>query len=54
MVRRNRSSDQSLEQVVGKSSVLEGATTTTDNVVGSEIGPGGGSSRSTFLSKRES
>ena len=53
MVRKNRSSDQSLEQVAGKSFVSKGATTTMDDVVGSEIDPRGGSFRSTLLAKRE-
>jgi hypothetical protein len=49
----DRGSDQSVAEVVGGSSSLEGATTTTTNLMGSEIDPGGGSSRSTFLAKRE-
>ena len=53
MVRRNRSSKQILNQVTGKYSNSEGATRAIDDVVGSKINPGGDSSRSTFLTKRE-
>jgi hypothetical protein len=48
----DRRSDQSAVEVAGGSSSSEGAATTTD-LMGSEIDPRGGSSRSTFLAKRE-
>jgi hypothetical protein len=47
------SSDQSAAEEVGGSSNSEGAATATAYLIGSEIDPGGGSSRSTFLAKRE-
>jgi hypothetical protein len=46
-------SDQSAMKVAGGSSSSEGASTTTTNLMGSKIDPRGGSSRSTFLAKRE-
>jgi hypothetical protein len=49
----DRRSDQSATEVAGGSSSSEGAATTTTDLMGSEIDPGGGSSRSTFLAKRE-
>jgi hypothetical protein len=49
----DRRSDQSAAEVAGGSSSSEGAATTTTDLMGSEIDPGGGSSRSTFLAKRE-
>ena len=52
MVRRNGSSTQDPGLMVGRLSGSEGATTTTDGVMGLETDPGGGS-RSTFLTKRE-
>jgi hypothetical protein len=48
----DRRSDHSAAEVTRGSSSLEGATTTTD-LMGLEIDPRGGSSRSTFLAKRE-
>lgn len=54
MVGKNRSSYQVMQKKVGKSSSLEGSTTIVENVVVKETNPGGrGSSRSTFLAKRE-
>jgi hypothetical protein len=52
IVRRNRSLAQDPMQVVGKLFGSEGATTTTEGVMGLETDPGGGS-RVTFLAKRE-
>lgn len=54
MVGENMTSNQILQQEVGNSSSLKGATTTTDNVVVLKTNLGGrGSSKSTFLAKRE-
>jgi len=54
MMGKNRSSDQILHNKAGKSSSIEGATTTTENVVVLKTNSGGrGSSKSTFLAKRE-
>ena len=39
--------------MVGKSSSLQGVAATLDDVVGLKIDPSGGSSRTTFLAKRE-
>jgi hypothetical protein len=49
----DRRSDQSAAKVARGSSSLEGPTTTTTYLMGLEIDPGGGSSRSTFFAKRE-
>jgi hypothetical protein len=49
----DRRLDQSAMEVAGGSSSLEGTTTTTTDLMGSKIDPGGGSSKSTFLAKRE-
>jgi hypothetical protein len=49
----DRRSDHSAAEVAGGSSSLEGVATTTTNLMGSKIDPRGGSSRSTFLAKRE-
>jgi hypothetical protein len=46
-------SDQSATEVEGGSSSLEGAITATTDLMGSEIDPRRGSSRSNFLAKRE-
>jgi hypothetical protein len=46
-------SDQSATKVAGGSSNSEGAATTTVDLMGSKIDLGGGSSKSTFLIKRE-
>jgi hypothetical protein len=46
-------SDQSAAKIAGGSSSSEGATTTATDLMGSKIDPGGGSSRNTFLAKRE-
>jgi hypothetical protein len=43
----------SVVEVAGGSSNSEGPTTTTTNLMGSKIDPRGGSSRSTFLAKKE-
>jgi hypothetical protein len=49
----DRRSDQCAAEVVGGSSNSEGAATAAADLMGSEIDPGGGSSRSTFLTKSE-
>jgi hypothetical protein len=49
----DRRSDQSAVEVAGGSSSAEGAAISTTELIGSVIDPGGGSSRSTFLTKRE-
>jgi hypothetical protein len=49
----DRRSDQSATEVARGSSSSEGAATSTTDLMGSEIDLGGGSSRSTFLTKRE-
>jgi hypothetical protein len=49
----DRRSDQSAAEVAGGSSSSEGAATAAADLMGSKIDPGGGSSRSTFLAKRE-
>jgi hypothetical protein len=49
----DRRSNQSAGEVAGGSSNSKGATTAVADLMGLEIDPGGGSSRSTFLAKRE-
>jgi hypothetical protein len=44
---------QSATEVAGGSSSSKGAATSAADLIGSEIDPGGGSSRSTFIAKRE-
>jgi hypothetical protein len=46
-------SNQSVAEVAGGSSSSEGAVIAAADLMGSEIDPGGGSSKSTFLAKRE-
>jgi hypothetical protein len=47
----DRRSNQSAAEVARRSSSSKGAVTATTNLMGSEIDPGGGSSRSTYLAK---
>jgi hypothetical protein len=49
----DRRSDHSAMEVARGSSSSEGAATSTVDLMGSEIDPGRGSSRSTFIFKRE-
>jgi hypothetical protein len=49
----DRRSDQSATKVVEGSSISKGAATTAADLMRSEVDPGGGSSKGTFLAKRE-